>query len=302
MRPLVLPKKLQNCAFVLFKEIADAKHNTEKGAQHREVLSNEELRERVRVRYAEYAHARSRLETLHPCAPPLAQQQRVALESCYGSTKLQPVKAVILRAQPSEICATCPYCGIGEIGHPDAQKKTERLNEWDHYFPQADYAEYSAFPPNLIPCCSTCNKRKPNQVIDDQGKRRIIHFYYDRFDHREPLLSASISVAGCSPDLPRVVFEFLPATADSDFGRLFVEHCNRLGLFERYSSKAREQIGALPGALKRRRHLTPVAIAEELEARADDAAETRGANHWSTVFYRAAARSSDFVDYCRGGP
>lgn len=300
MRPLALPQTLQDGAFALFEDIAAAKKDRENGSQHHEILAKKDLQDHVRARYDAYAAARSCLETLGPHKPAFELQQRKALESCYGSIKLQPVKARILQTQPPEICATCPYCGIGEIGQP-AEKKTDRLDEWDHYFPQSSYPEYSALPLNLIPCCAKCNRKKRVTLLKN-GQRCIVHFYFDQFDHREAFLTASITFADGPSNPPRVRYGFLPAACKSPFGSLFVRHSNTLGLCARYSSKAREQIPTTVRTLKRHRRNTADAIVQELEGCAADEAEARGANHWTSVFYRAAADSAEFVDYCRRAP
>ena len=296
-----MPQALEDGAFALFKDIANAKKDRENGSQHRDILATPDLRDHVRARYDVYAAARSCLETLSPYIPAIGLPQQEALKSCYGSVKLQPVKASLLLAQPPEICATCPYCGIGEIGQHEAEKATDRLDEWDHYFPQAKYPEYSALPINLIPCCSKCNRKKGDTVIKN-GQRCILHFYFDQFDHREAFLTASITFEDGPSNPPRVKYAFLPTVCNRPFGSLFVRHCIKLDLRRRYSSKAREQIPTTVRSLKRRHPNTAEAIVEVLEGCAADETEARGANHWTSLFYRAAASSADFIDYCRRTP
>lgn len=62
----------------------------------------------------------------------------------------------------------CPYCMFSEP------------NTLDHYLCKSKYPEFTLYPLNLVPCCSTCNRKKGDLFLDEYGNRQFLHYYYDK--------------------------------------------------------------------------------------------------------------------------
>ncbi len=273
-------------------DIVDEEIPAEK--QRKQILT--ELRETIVTRYQAYAQAKKSLErlTLHGA---FTEEQRNALNHCYdGPTEpLKQMKAKVLQAMPDELGATCPYCGIGEVGTAE----DEDFGEWDHYLPrkgETPFVEFAAHPLNLIPCCGRCNKFKLDQWIE-AGQRLIVNVYHDEIDQTIPLIEARIDVGG---DEPSVRFHPVDGPeAKTAFGQLLHRHFAKLHLFSRYRRRAREGISDICDQLRRKPSTAGVTEAlEELTAQAEDERRKRGINSCKAVLYRAASRSNEFVEYC----
>lgn len=70
----------------------------------------------------------------------------------------------------------CPYCMISEP------------MTLDHYLSKSTFPEFTLFPPNLVPCCSGCNSKKSAGFLDQNGKRKYLHIYYDKKPEKPVLI------------------------------------------------------------------------------------------------------------------
>lgn len=93
----------------------------------------------------------------------------------------------------------CPICGLHEC------------EEMDHFVPRGleSFPEYAAHLSNLIPLCHSCNHKKLEQFLDENGKRICFNAFYDVLTSRD-LLECSIVL---DPDdgLPKIQASLSPA-------------------------------------------------------------------------------------------
>lgn len=60
----------------------------------------------------------------------------------------------------------CPYCNRNFIFNFKRSNSTEATAQLDHFYPKNKYPYLAISLYNLIPCCSTCNLRKSNKLVD----------------------------------------------------------------------------------------------------------------------------------------
>jgi hypothetical protein len=100
--------------------------------------------------------------------------------------------------------------------------------------------------------------------------------------------------------LPRATFALTKEVSMSTFGALYARHCKKLELLQLYDKHARAFIRGVPGELRKRDRTGPESeTADAIDELADDLVRLRGANYPKAVLYRAAARSPEFITYCR---
>jgi 5-methylcytosine-specific restriction endonuclease McrA len=180
--------------------------------------------------------------------------------------------------------ARCPFCGISES------------STLDHYLPKEQYPEFSVFSLNLVPCCSPCNTRKRDKILDDDTEVRLfVHPHFDQipttlFLAADIDLQANAIVLGFRVTRPA-------GMALASFQHLR-SHFRLLDLADRYRRMALEHLGGQYRALKRAYGPGEDAerVASELALAAEDFEERYGENYWLAVLYRALAAHDDFCD------
>lgn len=88
----------------------------------------------------------------------------------------------ILKNQNGGRVLICPICGLNEC------------NEMDHYIPSSVMQEYSFHLTNLIPLCHSCNHKKSDKWLDNDGRREIFNAYFDE-EYPEPIIACSIRLS-----------------------------------------------------------------------------------------------------------
>lgn len=83
----------------------------------------------------------------------------------YKKKKIAHLRNAVL-TQNGYINDTCPLC------------ECDSVSTMDHYLPKEKYSLYVVHPRNLIPCCSSCNQNKSNNVFRE-GKRMFWNCYLD---------------------------------------------------------------------------------------------------------------------------
>lgn len=66
----------------------------------------------------------------------------------------------------------CPICQVTPV------------NSLDHYIPKDKYPLYAVHPRNLIPCCTTCNGHKSENIFSTTGERIYWNAYIDSVNQR----------------------------------------------------------------------------------------------------------------------
>ena len=180
--------------------------------------------------------------------------------------------------------ARCPFCGISES------------STLDHYLPKEQYPEFSVFPANLVPCCSPCNTRKRDKILDDNTDVRLfIHPHFDQIPSML-FLAADIDLRANALLLGfRVTRPGGMALATFQHLR---SHFRLLNLADRYRRMSLEHLGGQYRALKRAYGPGEDAerVSSELALAAEDFEERHGENYWLAVLYRALAEHDSFCD------
>lgn len=289
-------KPYQGDALLLYDEIVEAKRS--ETARHATLTR---LRPLIAQRYKSYETSQANLERLSP-ERKLTRDDRRALIHCYD-VETQPLlrmKRDVLDALPREVSNKCPYCGLDSTGAVDG----DSAGIWDHYLPRRSrhsindgFAEFSALPANLIPCCAACNGRKSDRW-KNVTQRTFINVYSDTIDQRTPLLEARIVIRADESEA-EFTYVDMPYTP---FSSLFKRHCDALKLRHRYAQESRSELARLRLNIRQRAHKRSADwFLEDFLDTARAEAEAFGINHWKPTLYRAAARSRDFVLHCLQG-
>ncbi|MFT4276634.1 MAG: hypothetical protein QM576_09780 [Rhodopseudomonas sp.] len=180
--------------------------------------------------------------------------------------------------------ARCPFCGISES------------STLDHYLPKEQYPEFSVFSPNLVPCCSPCNTRKRDKILDDDTDVRL--FVHPHFDQIPTTLFLTVDIdlqVGAIGLRFRVIRPAGMAVATFQHLR---SHFRLLDLADRYRRMALEHLGGQYRPLKRAYGPgeDTARVSSELTLAAEDFEERYGENYWLAVLYRALAAHDDFCD------
>lgn len=209
--------------------------------------------------------------------------QKEALNHCF-TVETGPMAALRGRILKRTSVARCPFCGISES------------STLDHYLPKEQYPEFSIFSPNLVPCCSPCNTRKRDKILDQDAEVRLfIHPHFDEIPQVEFLTAQIALQAGALLLSFRLV---RPLGMQLQTFNHLRSHFQILDLADRYRRMGLEHLGGQYRALKRAYGDGENAnrVAEELLLEADDFEQLYGENYWLAVLYRALATHNEFCD------
>lgn len=149
----------------------------------------------------------------------------------------------------------CPYC------------EKPRIEELDHFLPQATHAIFSIFPKNLIPCCKNCNKNKFTKILQ-------LHPYYDNIHQYRWLFARIVD------DKNGSTFRFYaepPSNLDRDFRNKILKYFDDLKLAQVY---AEDSISELVEAKELSGlNLTDIQLKEELKHWFGNY-DSKITNHW----------------------
>lgn len=178
--------------------------------------------------------------------------------------------------------ARCALCGLSET------------SELDHYLPKEKHPEFSICSINLVPICSSCNKKKSNKIlIEGTSVRRFLHVYFDEIPE-ERFLEASLTL-----DMSLIIVRFAirrPTGVGMQVYRLLRSHLIELGLVRRYQKMALQHMSDARGSYRRLFEVdgTGHALALELSRTSDDLAADYGRNYWLSVLHSALANDANF--------
>lgn len=180
--------------------------------------------------------------------------------------------------------ARCPFCGIGES------------STLDHYLPKELNPQFAIFPKNLVPCCSPCNTRKRDKVLDkNTNVRCFIHPYYDQIPIN---LFMKVRIR-LMPNALVLHYQLTKPEnmSDATFSHLSL-HFKHLNLANRYQLMALTNLRDMHGTFKRRYGVNKDAgrVSAELIEKAEDLESLYGCNDWLVILYRALASNTEFCD------
>lgn len=229
------------------------------------------IKKYVFTRYHYYIQNCKDLNAIQP-KDELQKNEIEVLEESYRNSKtFREIKKQLLEGFSKAKIGKCPYCMISEP------------TTLDHYFPKSIYPEYTLFAPNLLPCCSSCNTKKSNNIFIGSGssqKRSAIHFYYDDLPQTQ-FLKAKFSVVN---KIPQISF-YLDSNNDSEINEVIQNHFNTMNLFKRYEEQSNELLSTICEEIKNQTSFNE--CIKTLQIRAQAMQKTFGANYWQTCIYVA---------------
>lgn len=174
----------------------------------------EQIESAVFNRYCLYLDNQHNLDAITPIDSFKAYED-IMRKSYTNSKFFKTERKAIFDSLPRGRKTICPYCLISDS------------STLDHYFPEALYAEYIIFTPNLIPCCENCNELKSKSI------RKTIHFYFDDIS-QVTYLNISLSI---DSGIPVINIELDPSTPP-----LLIKHFHQLNLIARYKEKTSDEL------------------------------------------------------------
>lgn len=166
---------------------------------------------------------------------------------------------------------------------------------FDHYLPQSLFPEFAVMPANLVPSCGTCNTIKDNGVLDENGNRKFIHYYFDNLPDTQFLHLDLIY----RNEVPTVSFKLLNNTSiNPDLFDLIKNHFTHLNLLNRYKEKFPNIHSRAVSRIKNARTLkrNPRSIKRFLEDEAISIKQINGINFWEAIIYDELSKSSQFIN------
>ncbi|MEH6565488.1 MAG: hypothetical protein V7756_09220 [Halopseudomonas sp.] len=209
-----------------------------------------------------YLIQRRRLEALEPFS--FAVNIDSELISCYeGMPTALRYELDFVHSKVLTKLHKCLYCFISE---PDSR---------DHYLPISEFPEFAFYIYNLIPCCSTCNRKKGKYWISG-GVRLFVNPYFDLF--QSDIFDATVSLKNLDVTY-RVKGEAATNTVNS--------HVERLGLLSRYERQASTLVARLVELLSVDPSLNEQAVFKsEMLKEYNLSLKVHGGNYYETVFYK----------------
>ena len=181
--------------------------------------------------------------------------------------------AKMIDSLPKADADLCPYCSLDT--NPDL----------DHFLPKARFPEFSLHARNLIPICTTCNRKKLNAfLMKPGGHRLLLHHSAEpsnnalvlkadlRFERETIVVSYCIDVSSqlSAPERQRAEWQFA-----------------RLALGDRYSRRAHSFLASFKASIAGR----PQNVVERtLKSKIKDSDIGEPVNGWRPALYRAIAR------------
>ena len=182
----------------------------------------------------------------------------------------------MVQSSPAGRFDLCPSCSL------------DGANEIDHYLPQSRYPELSLAPWNLIPICSTCNRRKGNRVADKDGRRQFLLATHDDSTVSR-LIHAEISFTGTA----HVRFYIRTVENDKDDGLAVAgRHFQALNLATRYAKRATAHLSQMKNGLRR---ATPANIRRNITGGLCNARTSEPVNGWRLSSYEAMVAELDEI-------
>ena len=213
----------------------------------------------------------------------LMQRNELSLRDCYEKKRaaLRTLLADIKSAQEPRALGSCPYCGI----------TIPRTN--DHYFPAAQFPEYSVHGLNLIPCCIGCNQKKGDRWKDKNG-RMFLHLMVDFIPSAQYLFT---TLHGKDLKAFYATFELRrPANVLLEDWRLVEAHYENLELLERFSDASTNWIPEIFNICVSHMRGGGGGVGNFLRIYLNRESRDVGNNHWKVSLHRRLAMSVQFAN------
>ena len=209
-----------------------------------------------------------------------------ALVTAYRQTQ-QKGRLVNLRGQLKRLMANrCPSCGGARPG------------ELDHHLPKSDYQEFSVFPPNLVACCGSCNRKKTADV-GETADEAFLHPYFDAVP-AVPFIQVTLDIGERHV---RATLEFDEAAAidDDQLKARMRHHFRTIDVHAQLESEVGELIGEASAEF---REIKPPpsrdTVRDALIKMAERKARYFGEGCWQAAVFRSMAQSDPYCDGAYG--
>lgn len=236
----------------------------------------ERIRTSWKQRIRDYIQAYGNPEVVAPWAQAINFKTRFL--TLYNSPQANSVQKPVLEKLRERTLQMCPACG--EDGTP---------NTLDHYLPKNEYPDYAITAVNLFPMCDTCQGKKLEQVLSEDGERLFLHPYFDEFLDQQVL---TLNIDG--PYSAPLSIELKPSEGLSpELQSLVARHIKGLGINKRYYHFFREQYTHLLGS-----------AADIREAELDmqqqltlfrNKARRKSVNSWGHIFYDSVLANEQLI-------
>lgn len=244
------------------------------------------IRPRVSVDYNTYNNSFSTIHTRPASA--YSDDEKTTLHKAYGDTSaVDKLKTRIINAQIDDFKHICPSC----LYH--------KRQETDHYIPKEKYPEFAVLASNLIPICSTCNKKKSQNWRDaPHTTRTFIHFYNDIAPNIR-FLSASLII---NNNIPRLDWSIQNTNnaINNNLYTIIEYHFERLDLLNRYSEAANDLLSELKRTVASDRRRNPnLSTADISQILMDDAIVDQniyGINYWKSIARIVLANDQQYLN------
>lgn len=180
----------------------------------------------------------------------------------------------------------CPLCGFGPI------------QDLDHHLPKSIYKPLAIYPRNLVPSCTTCNKKKYT-VATDEPTKQFLHVYLEELPN-EIFFIADVILAP-PPSGLLVTFRVEKSSSMSDeMAQRLSFQIERLELNVRYPKAINTYLSSLVVSFYDAYGVDNNAdrLRDYLVRSAESSEKIFGKNDWRTVLLRGLANCSAF---CNGG-
>jgi hypothetical protein len=258
----------------VYDQIAAAKHKVRRA-------SLKAARTVVLGAYDDYAAAAPDVADLPDIA--FNQLQKAALIHAY-SVETKPFAKLRERLTEPVILVRCPFCSLSEA------------STLDHYLPKELHPQFAVYSRNLVPCCSQCNTRKSELVLDDaKNVRLFLHPYFDAVPP-ERFITLQVTIL---PSALALNFRMhRPPGMQLHIFQQLESHFRLLWLADRYRKMSLEYLRSERRALGRfyGPQSDAARVAAELTQEAEDWENDFGPNHWRAILCRTLAADAAFCD------
>ncbi|WP_338586227.1 hypothetical protein [Pseudomonas sp. MAG733B] len=238
----------------------------------------ERIRTPWKQRIRDYIQACGNPETVTPWAQAVRFKTRFL--TLYNSPQNNSVQKPILERLRERTLQMCPACG--EDGTP---------NTLDHYLPKNEFPDFSVTALNLFPMCDTCQGKKLEQVLNEEGERIFLHPYFDDFLDQQ-VLQLSI---GQPYSAPKSMEVSASENLTPQFQSLVERHIESLEINKRYYHFFREKYTHLLGSAADIREA-------ELDMRQQltlfrNSARRKSVNSWGYIFYESVLANEELISH-----
>ncbi|MDM9628480.1 hypothetical protein QTL95_21520 [Rhizobium sp. S152] len=178
--------------------------------------------------------------------------------------------AAMTSSLPSRHADLCPYCTLDS--NPDL----------DHYLPKEEFPEFALHGRNLIYICATCNRKKSKFYKAAPGGERL--FIHPAFEPTslQSVLSVTLKYRHRAV-AAKYEIDINASISEAEKDQL-KRHFNRLGLSQRYGTRAQNSLTALKEDLAQHDEAT---VRRTLDHKIQGSLVGEPINGWYTALYRA---------------